>query len=207
VHVSSSPISVALSQRLAALHAAADQGYVAAPVFGRPDAAKTKELWVVAGGPQAALDRCAPILDAFGRGVTLVGESAPAANIVKLAGNFLTASTLEAVGEALALTRKAGVEMHAFFDVFVEVFARTSALVHYAAQIASEAYEPASFKARLGLKDLRLALAAGEAMQVPMPLASLIHDNLLTATAQGRGDFDWSVIAKLAAERAGLAPR
>jgi 3-hydroxyisobutyrate dehydrogenase-like beta-hydroxyacid dehydrogenase len=207
VHVSSSTISIALSQRFAALHAEAGQGYVAAPVFGRPDDAAAKELWVVAGGPQAALDRCTPVLEALGRGVTRVGESAVAANVVKLVGNFLTASTLEAMGEAIALTRKADVDFRAFVDVLIQVFARPSALGRYAALIASGAYEPAAFKARLALKDLRLALAAGDAMQVPMPLASLVHDSLLTAAAQGRGDFDWSVIAQLAAERAGLAPR
>jgi len=207
VHVSSSTISIELSQRLATAHAAASQGYVAAPVFGRSDAAATKDLWVVAGGTRAALDRCAPILEAYSRGVTRIEESAPAANVVKLAGNFLTASILEAIGEAFALTRKAGVDMTAFMDVFIEVFARSSSLARYAALIANEAYDSGAFKARLALKDLRLALAAGEAMQVPMPLASLVHDSLLTAAAQGRGDLDWTVIAKIAAERAGLGPR
>jgi 3-hydroxyisobutyrate dehydrogenase-like beta-hydroxyacid dehydrogenase len=91
--------------------------------------------------------------------------------------------------------------------VFLQVFARPAALARYAALIAQEAYAPASFKARLGLKDLRLTLAAAEAMQVPMPLASLTHDSLLTAAAQGHGDLDWSVIARVAAERAGLGPR
>jgi len=207
VHVSSSTISIALSQRLAAIHAKANQGYVAAPVFGRPDDAAVKELWVVAGGPQAAVDRCMPVLEALGRGVTRVGESAPAANVVKLVGNFLTGSTLEALGEAIALTRKAGVDFTAFLAVLLEVFARPAVLARFASVIANDQYEPAAFKARLALKDLRLALAAGDAMQVPMPLASLVHDSLLTATAQGRGDFDWSVIARLAAERAGLGSR
>jgi 3-hydroxyisobutyrate dehydrogenase-like beta-hydroxyacid dehydrogenase len=207
VHVSSSTISIALSQRFAALHADAGQGYVAAPVFGRPDDAAVKELWVVAAGPRLALDRSMPILEALGRGVTRVGESAPAANVLKLVGNFLTGSTLEALGEAIALTRKAGVDLGTLLDVLVEVFARPMALTRFAAMIATEAYEPAAFKARLALKDLRLALAAGDAMQVPMPLASLVHDSLLSATAQGRGDSDWSVIARLAAERAGLASR
>jgi 3-hydroxyisobutyrate dehydrogenase-like beta-hydroxyacid dehydrogenase len=207
VHISSSTISITLSQRLAALHTEARQGYVAAPVFGRPDDAAVKELWVVAAGPKLALDRAMPILEALGRGVTRVGPSAPSANVVKLVGNFLTGSTLEALGEAIALTRKAGVDLGALLDVLVEVFARPAALTRFAAMIATEAYEPAAFKARLALKDLRLALAAGDAMQVPMPLASVVHDSMLTATAQGRGDSDWSVIARLAAERAGLASR
>jgi 3-hydroxyisobutyrate dehydrogenase-like beta-hydroxyacid dehydrogenase len=204
VHVSSSTISVALSERLAAAHASAKQGYVSAPVFGRPDAAAARQLWVLAAGPRGDVDRCLPLLEAMGRGVSRLGDSATAANVVKLAGNFIIASMIEAVGEAFALARKAGVEPDAFLDVFGSVFARSPIFERYAASIAKEAYEPAGFKARLGLKDVSLALAAGEALRVPMPLASLLHDHLLTAVAQGKGDLDWSVIARLASERAGL---
>ena len=189
VHVSCSTISVALSERLAAAHAAEKQGYVAAPVFGRPEAAAAKQLWVLAAGPQGDINWCAPVLEALGRGVIRLGESAKAANVVKLAGNLLNASMSEALGEAFALTRKAGVEPDAFLEVFVSAFAW------------SPAFEGT---ARLGLKDLRLALAAGDASGVPMPLASVVHDSLLAAVAQGKGEQDWSVIARLAAERAGL---
>jgi 3-hydroxyisobutyrate dehydrogenase-like beta-hydroxyacid dehydrogenase len=205
VHVSSSTISVALSERLAAAHAAAKQGFVSAPVFGRPDAAAAGKLWVVVAGPSDDVDRCVPLLEAVGRGMTRLGESPSAANVVKLAGNFMIASMIEALGEAFALARKAGIPPATFLDVFGAVFARSPIFERYAALVAKEAYEPAGFKARLGLKDLSLALAAGETLRVPMPLASLLHDNLMTAVAQGNGDLDWSVIARLAAERAGLS--
>jgi 3-hydroxyisobutyrate dehydrogenase-like beta-hydroxyacid dehydrogenase len=204
VHVSCSTISVALSERLAAAHAAGRQGYVAAPVFGRPEAAAARQLWVVAAGPRGDIDWCAPALEALGRGVIRLGESAKAANVVKLAGNLLIASMSEALGEAFALTRKAGVEPGAFFDVLVAVFARSPGFERYARLVAEGSYEPAGFEARLGLKDLRLTLAAGDASGVPMPLASVVHDSLLAAVAQGNGELDWSVIARLAAERAGL---
>ena len=204
VHISCSTISVALSERLAAAHAAEKQGYVAAPVFGRPEAAAARQLWVVAAGPRGDIDWCAPVLEALGRGVVRLGESAKAANVVKLAGNLLIASMSEALGEAFALTRKAGVEPDAFLDIFVSVFARSSTFERYARLIASGSYEPAGFKARLGLKDLRLALEAGDASGVPMPLASVVHDSLLAAVAQGKGELDWSVVGRLAAERAGL---
>ncbi len=204
VHVSSSTISVALSERLAAAHREAKQSYVAAPVFGRPEAAAAKQLWVLAAGEPAAVDRCLPLLEALGRGVTRLGESAPAANVVKLTGNLLIATMLEALGEAFALTRKAGVLPDTFLDVFVNVFARSSIFENYARLIAKERYEPAGFKLGLGLKDVRLALAAGEQLQVPLPLASVLRDHFLTALAQGKGELDWSGIAQLAAERAGL---
>jgi 3-hydroxyisobutyrate dehydrogenase-like beta-hydroxyacid dehydrogenase len=204
IHVSSSTISLALSERLAARHASAKQGYVSAPVFGRPDAAAAKQLWVVTAGPREYVDRCFPVLEALGRGVTRLGESAPKANLVKLAGNFVIASMLETLGEAYALTEKGGVEPKVFADVFVNVFARSPIFEGYAKRVAAGEYEPAGFKATLALKDVRLMLAAGDANAVPLPIASLVRDQLLTAVAQGKGDLDWSALALIAAERAGI---
>ncbi len=205
VHVSSSTISVALAERLIAAHATAKVGYVSATVFGRPQAAAAKQLWVLAAGAPTDVERCLPVLEALGRGVIRLGDNAASANVVKLAGNFMIAAMLETLGEAFALTRKAGVTPATFLDVFAKVFGQGSAIFeNYAALIAKEGYQPAGFKVELGLKDVRLALAAGEAFQVPLPVASVVRDNLLTALAQGAGDLDWSVIARLAAERAGL---
>jgi 3-hydroxyisobutyrate dehydrogenase-like beta-hydroxyacid dehydrogenase len=127
------------------------------------------------------------------------------ANVVKLAGNFLIMSMIEALGEAFALTTKSGVEKQDFLGVFQSVMVRSPIFEGYAARIAQGAFEPAGFKLRLGLKDARLALAAAESALVPMPLGGLVHDNLLSATACGDGDLDWSALAQLAAERAGIA--
>jgi 3-hydroxyisobutyrate dehydrogenase-like beta-hydroxyacid dehydrogenase len=203
-HVSSSTISVVLSKRLAAAHAAAGQRYVAAPVFGRPDAAAARQLWVLAAGPADAVTRCQPLFDAIGRGTSHLGEEATAANVVKLAGNFLIMSMIEALGEAFAFTQKGGVPAPVFLDVFENVMARSPIFGRYAALIAKEAYEPPGFKLHLGLKDVRLVLDAAGAVEVPMPLASLVRDNMLSALAQGKGELDWSALAQLAQERAGL---
>jgi 3-hydroxyisobutyrate dehydrogenase-like beta-hydroxyacid dehydrogenase len=203
-HVSCSTISVDLAARLSALHGPS-RGYVSAPVFGRPDAAAAKKLWVIAAGPKGHVDRCLPVLEALGRGVTRLGESATAANLVKLAGNFVIAAMLETLGEAYALTSKGGVPPEVFCDVFVNVFTRSPIFEGYAKRIAAGSYEPAGFKARLGLKDVRLALAAGEESEVQLPIAILVRDHLLSAVAQGSGDLDWSVVARLAAERAGIS--
>ena len=204
VHVSSSTISVALSERLAEAHAAAKQGYVAAPVFGRPEAAAAKQLWIVAAGPAADVDRILPALGALGRGTSRVGERAPMANVIKLTGNFVIASMIETLGEAFALTRKWEIAPDAFLSVFADVLARSPIFEGYAKRIATEAYEPAGFATDLGLKDVRLVLAAAEARSVPMPVASLVRDHLLAAVARGRGRLDWSALARLAAEDAGL---
>ncbi|MCK8500350.1 NAD(P)-dependent oxidoreductase [Myxococcus fulvus] len=204
VHVSSSTISVALSQRLTDAHTSAGQGYVAAPVFGRPEAAEAKQLWVVAAGAQVDVERVKPLLESLGRGLTVLGEHASMANVVKLSGNFLIASMLEALAEAFAFTRKSGVEPRQFLEVFQSVFASSPIFANYARAIAEERYSPAGFALRLGLKDVGLVLEAARAAEVPMPLASLVRDQYLGGVAQGHGDLDWSALGALVAERAGL---
>lgn len=204
LHVSSSTISVALSERLAEAHEKAGQRYVSAPVFGRPEAAEAKQLWVLAAGPKADVERCRPLLEAVGRGLSVLGERASQANVVKLSGNFLIASMMESLGEAFALTRKSGVEPQVFLEVFRSVFASSPIFGNYATLIAQEKYEPAGFKLRLGLKDVRLALEAAGAKEVPMPLASLLRDHFLEGMARSMGDKDWSSLGALAAQRAGL---
>jgi len=205
VHVSCSTISVALSERLASAHAEAGLGYVAAPVFGRPEAAVAKKLWLLAAGKSADVERALPVLEALGRGVTRLGETASVANLVKLAGNVFIASMIESLGEAFALTRKGGVPPELFLDLFKNVFGQGSLILeNYAGQVAKGNYEHAGFKAKLGLKDLRLALSAADQLEVPLPVASLVRDQLLSAVATGQGDLDWGVIAHIAAKRAGL---
>nr|WP_277991350.1 NAD(P)-dependent oxidoreductase [Corallococcus macrosporus] len=207
IHVSSSTISVALSERLTKAHADAGQGYVSAPVFGRPEAAAGKQLWVVAAGPTAQVERVRPLLTALGRGLTELGERPSAANTVKLSGNFLIASMMEALSEAFALAEKCGVERAAFLDVFKSVFAKAPIFENYAGAIAKGQYTPAGFALRLGLKDVTLALEAGRMAEVPLPLASLLRDHFLTGVAQGRGDEDWSALGALAQERAGITKK
>jgi 3-hydroxyisobutyrate dehydrogenase-like beta-hydroxyacid dehydrogenase len=204
IHVCSSTISVELSARLAAAHHAAGQGYVAAPVFGRADVAEAKQLWIVAAGWPGDVAFVQPIFDAVGRGVTRVGPEAPAANTVKLAANFLIASMIEALGEAFTLSRKSGVDPQLFLEVFRSVMSKVPLFERYAGLIADESYEPAGLKMYLGLNNIRLTLAAGDAAEVPMPMASLLRDQMLSAVARGMGDLDWAALAKLSAERAGL---
>jgi len=204
VHVSSSTLSVELSERLLKAHQARGQGYVSAPVFGRPDAAAARQLWVVAAGRPADVDRCVPVFSAIGRGLSRLGDAPPAANVVKLTGNFIIASMIESLAEAFTLARKSGVEPAVFLEVFRSVMGRSPILDRYAGMIAEGAYTPAGFKMYLGLKDVSLTLAAAAGAEVPMPLASLLRDQMLSAVAQGRGDLDWAALAELAAERAGL---
>jgi 3-hydroxyisobutyrate dehydrogenase-like beta-hydroxyacid dehydrogenase len=204
LHISASTISVALSKRLTAAHAAAHQSYVAAPVFGRPEAAAAKKLSVVAAGADADIARAQPIFDAIGQRTFIAGVEPHTANTVKVLGNFLIATTIESFGEAFALARKSGIAPEKFLEILTGTVFTAPLHQGYGGMIAREAYEPAGFAAVLGLKDARLVLQAADAMGVPLPIASVVHDRFLSAVGRGHGEKDWSVIAKLAAEDAGL---
>lgn len=203
-HVSSSTISVALARRLCSVHAEAGQSFVSAPVFGRPEAAAAAKLFVVAAGPPAVLDAVAPIFDAIGQRTFVVSEQPHAANLVKLSGNFLLATVIESLGEAMTLVEKAGVDPVAYVDILTSTLFDAPAYKTYGGLIARKSFEPAGFAAALGLKDVRLALQAAEELTVPLPLGSLLRDRFLTLLADGGGQLDWSAIASLARRDAGL---
>ena len=203
-HISMSTISVALSRRLVAAHQERRQNYVAAPVFGRPEAAAAAKLFIVTAGPQHELETCRQLFDLMGQRTFVVGDDAPSANVIKLLGNFLIASALESLAEAFALARKSGIDVNNFLDVLTGTLFNAPIYRTYGGLIAAEKFEPAGFKLRLGLKDCRLVLAAAEEAAVPMPIASLIRDHFLTAVAQGMGEIDWSAISRVSAKNAGL---
>jgi 3-hydroxyisobutyrate dehydrogenase-like beta-hydroxyacid dehydrogenase len=204
VHISLSTISVALSDRLAAEHAKAGQGYLAAPVFGRPDAAEAARLAVVVAGADTLVQKCKPLLEAMGPKLFVVGERPSMANVVKLSGNFLIATVLESLAEALAFARKSGVDAGALMEFLTSTLFNAPVYKTYGGLIVEGKHEPAGFALPLGLKDVRLVLQAAEAASVPMPIASVVRDRFITAMARGNQDKDWSVLGRVAAEDAGL---
>jgi 3-hydroxyisobutyrate dehydrogenase-like beta-hydroxyacid dehydrogenase len=204
IHVSMSTISVELSRNLVAAHRRHGTAYVSAPVFGRPDAAEAAKLFIVAAGPKPAVAKCEPLFSAMGQKTFILGEDPPAANVVKLSGNFLIVSTLECMAEAFALVRKHGIDPQQYLDILTNSFFSAPFQKNYGGIIAQEKYEPAGFRLKLGLKDVRLILAAADAANVPMPVASVLHDRFLTGISRGLGEKDWSAIAQLEAESAGL---
>ena len=203
MHISSSTISVALSERLEAAHVNAGQRFVAAPVFGRPDVAATGQLFIVAAGAPDAVKAAASLFDAIGQKTFIVSETPKAGNLVKLSGNFLIASVIEAVGEAMALIGKAGVDRRQYLDILTSTLFDAPVYKTYGGLIVDGKFEPAGFAAPLGQKDIRLTLAAAEDLRVPMPLASLLRDRFLTLLAHGGDKLDWSAIGQLAAKDAG----
>ena len=204
VHACMSTISPASSRRLADAHAGRNQGYVAAPVFGRPDMAEAGTLLVVAAGAADAVDAARPAFDAVGQGVVEVGAEVEKANVVKLAGNFLLAAAIEAMGEAFALVSKYGVNPADFLEIANGEVIRSPVYEGYGGLMVEEAWEPAGFALKHGLKDIRYGLDAGDEAAVPMPVASAIRDRFLTAVARGDGELDWAALGKVAAEAAGV---
>jgi 3-hydroxyisobutyrate dehydrogenase-like beta-hydroxyacid dehydrogenase len=206
IHVSMSTISLALATELASLHAEAGQRFVSAPVFGRPTAAAAAKLFILAAGDPAAIKVCQPLFDAMGQKTVPIGTDPPAANVVKLGGNFLIATVIESLGEIMALADKAGIDRHAFLDALTSTLFPAPVYSLYGGLIADRKFTPAEFSARLGDKDLRLALAAARDLRVPLPLGSLLHDRFLRLLAQGGENLDWSAIGGLAVQDAGGPP-
>ncbi|TLY98741.1 MAG: NAD(P)-dependent oxidoreductase, partial [Gammaproteobacteria bacterium] len=205
IHVSMSTISVALARELTKAHAGAGQRFIAAPVFGRPEAAAAAKLFIVAAGEPAAVETCLPLFNALGQKTLPISPEPAAANLVKLSGNFLLASAIEALGEAIALVSKAGVDRRAYVELLTSTIFPAPVYATYGGLIAANRFEPAAFTAALGFKDIRLALAAAESLRVPMPLGSLLHDRFLRLLAEGGESLDWSALGGLAGRDAGDA--
>lgn len=203
IHLSMSTIGVALSSRLAQAHKRAGQGYVVAPVFGRPEAAAQGILSIAVAGPADQVECCYPIFEALGQDIMVLGQEAPIANAAKLAGNFLSAATIGAIGEAFALVRKSGLAADTFLRVIGSVMA-SSKYEKYGVVTAEERFESMGFSLAMGLKDLKLLLEAAHAASVPMPVALAVYSQFLSGVAHGQGHLDWTGAAHVTLEAAGL---
>ena len=204
IHISMTTVSPAVTRKLADFHAARNSTMVAAPVFGRPNAAQAKKLWICVSGPQESKARVRPIVEAMGQGVFDFGEDPGAANVVKLAGNFMIAAAFEAMSEALTMTRKSGVDPVAAIEMLTKTIFAAPVYQGYGPMIAHRHHTPAGFRLALGMKDIDLVLKTATDANVPMPLASMLRDRFISAVAKGRADMDWSAIALGAADDAGL---
>jgi 3-hydroxyisobutyrate dehydrogenase-like beta-hydroxyacid dehydrogenase len=203
IHLSMSTISTAAASLLASEHARNGQGYVAAPVFGNPDAAKARQLFIIAAGRSTDVVRCQPILDNLGQRTFVVGADPQDANLVKLLGNMMSATALEMLGEVVAVVRKRGLDPQPFIDIMTATLFGGRAHKIYGDKIARQTYA-AGFVLPLVLKDVRLALAEAEKAGVPMPSVGVVRDRLITGIARGYGDLDWTALALIAEEEAGI---
>jgi 3-hydroxyisobutyrate dehydrogenase-like beta-hydroxyacid dehydrogenase len=203
IHLSVSTISTAAASELASEHVLNGQGYVAAPVFGNPDAAKARQLYIIAAGAPADVERCRPLFDALGQRTFVVGSDPAQANLIKLFGNMMTATTLEMLGEIVAMFRKRGLDPAPFLDIMTSTMFGGRAHKIYGAKIVAEQYAP-GFRLPLALKDVRLALAEADSAGVPMPSVDVVRDRMLTGMARGHANLDWSALGLIAAEESGI---
>jgi 3-hydroxyisobutyrate dehydrogenase-like beta-hydroxyacid dehydrogenase len=203
IHLSMSTISTAAAAQLAGEHASRGQGYVAAPVFGNPDAAKARQLFIVAAGAPTDIERCRLLLDSLGQRTFVIGADPSQANLVKLLGNMMTATTLEMLGEAVAVVRKRGLDPKSFLDILTSTMFGGRAHKIYGDKIVRQAYAP-GFLMPLAFKDVRLALAEADKAGAPMPSVGVVHDRMIAGMARGYADLDWSALGLVAAEEAGL---
>jgi 3-hydroxyisobutyrate dehydrogenase-like beta-hydroxyacid dehydrogenase len=200
VHASMSTISPECSSRMAEIHEAAGQLYVAAPVMGRPEAAARGELVVIAAGRAHAREKIRPIARVLAKQIREVGDEPSRANVLKLGVNFALASILEVLGEAYALVESHGIDDLTFLEVLDELL-KSPVIDAYGKRIAEDAFEPAGFRLSLGAKDVRLAVETGERAAVPMPLASTLRDRFVAAIAEGFGDDDWAAVGRASTAR------
>ncbi len=203
VHVNMATVSIALALEMAACHAQREVGYVAAPVLGRPDVAATGRLNILAAGAPEQIARVQPLLDVIGQKTWRFGDRPEQANAAKLGGNFMIASAIEAMGEAVSLLAGYNIPSNAFLEMIASALFAGPVYAGYGNLIAKQQYQPAGFKMTLALKDLRLVLEAAEQSNTPMPFASVLKDSVLDGLAHGAADCDWAALAEVSARRAG----
>jgi 3-hydroxyisobutyrate dehydrogenase-like beta-hydroxyacid dehydrogenase len=203
IHLCMSTISTSMASQVAAEHFCRGQGYVAAPVFGNPEAAKARQLFIIAAGAASDVERCQPLLDALGQKTFIIGTDPSQANLVKLLGNMMTATTLEMLGEVVAVALKRGLDPKSFIDIMTSTMFGGRAHKIYGGKIVAKSYAP-GFILPLVLKDTRLALAEAEAAGAPMPSVNVVRDRLITGISRGYADLDWTALGLIAAQEAGL---
>jgi 3-hydroxyisobutyrate dehydrogenase-like beta-hydroxyacid dehydrogenase len=204
VMVNMSTVSLAVTRDLTAAFKPTGRYFVAAPVFGRPDAAEAAKLFVTVAGPAEAVARIEPLLAAMGQRVENFGEDPAHAAAVKISGNFMLQAAIEGLAEALALVRKHGVDPAHYLDFMTGSLFTAPLYKIYGGAIVERRYEPAGFAMPLAMKDTRLALSAADEAGVPLPLADLIHDRFLIGLSRGWNHLDQAALGKVAAENAGL---
>lgn len=203
VHLSMATLSTALVTELVELHREQGVEFVAAPVFGRTDVAAAGKLNILVAGPETAIAKAQPVLDVLGQKTWPLGDDPLRAVAVKIAGNFMIASAIEAMGESTALVKTYGVAPGEFMEIMGNTLFNAPVYRNYGALIAEQRFDPAAFRMVLGLKDVGLALSAGQEQRVPLPFASVLRDNLLAAIAHGDGDLDWSALSQVALRKSG----
>jgi 3-hydroxyisobutyrate dehydrogenase-like beta-hydroxyacid dehydrogenase len=204
IHICAGTHSVGAIQKLKDLHTEAGQFLIASPMLGRPEVVAAGQAGTVVGGPPDVVARCRPLSTAIAPRVVDAGPEPTSAAVIKIANNFVLGCAIEALGEGISLVRKYGVAPDVFFGVLTDGLFNCAAYKAYGTIITEQKYLPAGQRAVNGLKDANLALAAGEAVGVPLPSGNVWRDRLVGAIAHCEGEHDWAVMAQDQARASGL---
>lgn len=203
-HVITSTISVAFAQELESRHKEAGLGYVSAPVLGRPNVAARGQLNILAAGKADAIAAVEPLLASISKEVWKLGEDPARANAAKIACNAMIAMAIEAMAEGVVLTESVGLDRADFFELILGTLFSGRAYESYSAQITNRSFEP-GFKAKLALKDMRLAIEAGNQIGRTLPMLEAVHEGLTRAVSAGLGEKDWSIMADMTVRNMAIA--
>ena len=204
VHVCMSTLSVAAADKITKAHADAGHRYISAPVMGQPAMAKAAKLFVLAAGNSDALKFVQPVFDVFSQQTFILGDTPSQANLIKLCMNFMVASAFNSIGESMALVRKSGIDPQTYVEVFTGTVFTGMVYQSFGKKIVDESYDEIRADLGLGVKDVGQFIEAATSKIVPSPIASVLHNNFITAMANGFEDKDWTVVAKMMANNAGI---
>lgn len=206
IHVSCSTVLPMTSKDLSEAFSARDVDFVAAPVFARPDGMQRGEATIPISGPSRAKAVAKPLLEKTALGVHDFGEEPGAANVVKLCGNFLIASAIEAMAEASALADSHGVDREQVIGLLNTTIFDCLIYRGYGHRVAARDHAPykdAHFSLELGAKDVKLVNDTAAHGACPMPLAKLLSERFSEAEGKGWKDMDWSAIGLLSSQHSG----
>lgn len=195
IHLVMGTHSPAAIASLETAHRRAGQDLVAAPVLGRPEAAREGRLVVLVAGADPATARCESLLGAVGERTYIVGEHPQTAAALKLVHNFVLACAIECLGEAASAAKAFGLSVALLMEVLTENLFACPAYRTYGQIIQGERYGDGGFPAALGLKDLELLVDAVGQLGVSLPSAVPAVSHLTAAIAHGQSASDWSVVA------------
>lgn len=191
IHVSLSTISVELSHRLTVEHATRKQGFVAAPVFGRPNVAAEGKLWTVTAGKQDALEKVQPLLESFSRGITVVGDKPYRAHALKIGGNFLITAMIASLSEGFVYAESQSIDPALYIEAVNAALFQSPFYAAYGKVMLHPPETPGATIA-LGQKDMRLFREAAAATSTRTPLADHFQEQLNQAGEAGLRDRDWA---------------
>lgn len=204
IHVLMGTHGVATVRELEQRHRDAGQTLVAAPVLGRPDLAAQGQLRIVVSGPDEAVARVEPLLEAMGRRLFHAGPKPESATAIKLANNAALGCAMVAMAEGFSLIKRYGVAPQVFQDVLTEGLFSAPAYKIYGQKMVDESFDEVGSPISVGLKDAKLIAEAGAIANVPLPSHNVYLDRLLGATAHGDGERDQAVLGREQARAAGL---